>query len=294
MRSIATPLLDVAYLESGPADGIPVLMLHGFPYDVRAYDRAAELIAERGARVIVPYLRGYGGTRFRDAATLRSGQQAALAQDVIDLMDALGIGRAILVGYDWGGRAATIVAALAPERVIGLVAADGYNVHHVASAGEPSDPLEESRMWYQYYFQTERGRSGLQRHRRELTALLWRTWSPEWDEAESAFDATAPSFDNPDFVDVVIHSYRVRHGLVAGDPRYDAMEAAIAERPAVAVPTVILAPLADGLGPPEYEADLEYFTGPTEVVELPDVGHNLPQEAPRAVADAVASLLRYA
>jgi pimeloyl-ACP methyl ester carboxylesterase len=294
VRSIATPLLDVAYLESGPADGIPVLMLHGFPYDVRAYDRAAELLAGRGARVIVPYLRGYGGTGFRDAATMRSGQQAALAQDAIELMDALGVGRAILVGYDWGGRAATIVAALAPERVIGLVAADGYNVHHVASAGEPGYPLDESRMWYQYYFQTERGRAGLERYRRELTALLWRTWSPEWAEAEAAFAATAPSFDNPDFVEVVIHSYRVRHGLVAGDPRYDAMEAAIAERPAVTVPSVILAPLADGLGPPEYEADLQYFTGPTEVVELPGIGHNVPQEAPQAVVDAVASLFRYA
>ena len=294
VRTVSSSLLEIAYVEVGPRGGIPVVLLHGFPYDVHAYDRVAELLAERGARVIVPYLRGYGPTRFLDAATMRSGQQAALAQDLVDLLDALAIDRAIVAGYDWGGRAATIVSALQPERVIGLVVADGYNMQMIARSGEPSHPVDERAMWYQYYFQAERGRAGLERHRRELTALLWREWSPEWREAEAEFDATAPSFDNLDFVEVVIHSYRVRHGLVEGDPRYDAIEAEIAAEPPVTVPTVILAPLADGFGPPDYESDLHHFTAPTEVVELPGIGHNVPQEAPEEFADAVVSLFGYA
>lgn len=294
VRTVRTSLLEIAYVESGPADGIPVVLLHGFPYDVHAYDRVAALLAERGARVIVPYLRGYGPTRFLDATTMRSGQQAALAQDLLDLLDELAVDRAIVAGYDWGGRAATIVSALHPERVIGLVVADGYNMQMIARAGEPRHPVDERPMWYQYYFQAERGRAGLERYRRELTGLLWREWSPQWREADAAFEATAPSFDNPDFVEVVIHSYRVRHGLVPGDPRYDVIEAEIAAAPPVTVPTVILAPLADGFGPPDYESDLHHFTGPTEAVELPGIGHNVSQEAPDAFADAVGSLFRYA
>lgn len=287
-----TPTLEIAYEESGRVDGPVAILLHGFPYDVRAYDEVAGVLASDGMRVIVPYLRGYGPTRFHDPLAKRSGQQAALAQDVIDLMDAIGVERAVLAGYDWGGRAATIVAAVAPERVTGLVTVDGYNVHVVAGAAEPADPATERAMWYVYYFQSERGRAGLERHRDDLCRMLWQEWSPQWNGAAEAFAHSASSLHNPDFVDVVVHSYRVRHGLVEGDSRYDALERAVAATPKITVPSVILAPQADGFGPADYAADLPYFVGGVDVIELPGVGHNAPQEAPDAFAQAVLSLRR--
>jgi pimeloyl-ACP methyl ester carboxylesterase len=286
-----TPVLDIAYESAGEAGGSPVILLHGFPYDVRAFDDVAPLLAAKGAYVLAPYLRGFGPTRFRDGATIRSGQQAALTQDLIDFMDALGIERAVLAGYDWGGRAACITAAVRPERVRGLVSVDGYNVQNLAYAAEPAAPEWERSYWYQYYFHSERGRRGLDRNRDELCELLWRTWSPKWTGAAEAFPASAPSLHNHDFVDVVIHSYRHRFGLADGDPRYQPLEDTVAEEPPVTVPAVVLESGDDGVGGPSAAEDREYFTGPYTHRLLPGVGHNVPQEAPEAFADAVASLL---
>ncbi|TPW76134.1 alpha/beta fold hydrolase [Schumannella soli] len=293
-RITSTPVLDIAYLEHGPADGPAVVLLHGFPYDVRAYDEVAPTLAASGLRVIVPWLRGYGPTRFRSAKTLRSGEQSALAQDLLDLLDALEIPRAALVGYDWGGRAACVVAALRPDRVTALVTVDGYNVHDLAVAGEPAPAAAEKPFWYQYFLQTERGRRALDRDREGFCRLLWRDWSPQWADADRAFAASAPSLHNPDFVDVVAHSYRVRHALVPGDSRYAELTRAIAAQPPIAVPTIVLTPLADGLDagiPGEPDADPEHFTDLVDVVELPDIGHNVPQEAPEAVIAAIRRLL---
>ncbi|RSN43466.1 alpha/beta hydrolase [Amycolatopsis sp. WAC 04197] len=288
---VATPVLEIEYEHLGEASGPPVVLLHGFPYDVRAYDEVAAVLAAGGASVYVPYLRGFGGTRFLDDATPRSGQQAALAQDLLDFMDALGLENAVVAGYDWGGRAACIVAALRPERVRGLVSVDGYNVQNLAYAGEPAPPEWERTYWYQYYFHSERGRRGLTENRDELCALLWRTWSPTWAGADAAFPASARSLHNPDFVDVVIHSYRHRFGLAEGDPRYQALEDLIAREPAITVPSVVLESGDDGVGGPSAEGDREYFTGPYTHRVLPGVGHNVPQEAPEAFAAAVTSLL---
>ncbi|SFI57735.1 Pimeloyl-ACP methyl ester carboxylesterase [Amycolatopsis sacchari] len=289
--SVRTPVLDVAYEYTGEPGGVPVVLLHGFPYDVRAFDDAAAVLADRGAFVLAPYLRGFGPTRFRDATTPRSGQQAALAQDLLDFLDALGLDDAVLAGYDWGGRAACLVAALRPGRARGLVTVDGYNVQDIAASGEPAPPDVERTFWYQYYFHSERGRRGLECNREELCELLWRTWSPTWAGASGAFPASAPSLHNPDFVDVVIHSYRHRYGLAEGDPRYQELEDLIAARPPIPVPTVVLESGADGVGGPLDPQEREHFTGAYEHRLLPGIGHNAPQEAPEAFADAVLSLL---
>src|SRR5262245_41089694 len=205
---VTTPVLHIGYESAGEPDGTPVILLHGFPYDVRTFDEVAPILTARGARVLAPYLRGFGRTSFRDDTAMRSGQQAALGQDLIDFMDAMTIGTAIVAGYDWGGRAACIVAAHAPERVLGLVTVSGYNIQDIAGAMEPADPESERTYWYQFYFHSERGRRGLDRNRDSLCELLWRTWSPKWSAASTAFPASAPSLHNPDFVDVVVHSYR--------------------------------------------------------------------------------------
>ncbi|MCI2415819.1 alpha/beta hydrolase [Saccharopolyspora sp. K220] len=289
---VATPVLDIAYESAGETDATPVILLHGFPYDVRAFDEVAPILATAGAFVLAPYLRGFGPTRFRDDATIRSGQQAALAEDLLDFMDALDIETAVLAGYDWGGRAACIAAALWPGRVRGLVTVDGYNIQNLAYAGEPVAPEWERTYWYQYYFHSERGRRGLDRNRDELCELLWRTWSPKWAGATANFPASAPSLHNPDFVDVVIHSYRHRYGLVAGDPRYQQLEDRVAQQPPITVPTVVIESGADGVGGPSAAEDRDCFTGPYDHRFLPGVGHNVPQEAPEDFANAVASLLR--
>ena len=288
---ITTPVLEIGYEFAGDPSGTPVILLHGFPYDVRAFDDVAPILADQDAFVLAPYLRGFGPTRFLDGTTIRSGQQAALGQDLIDFMDALNIEKAVVVGYDWGGRAACIVAALKPGRVAGLVSAGGYNMQNLACSGEPAIPEWERTYWYQYYFHSERGRRGLDRNRDELCELLWRTWSPTWCGATQAFPASAPSLHNSDFVDVVIHSYRHRYGLVEGDPQYQGLEDLIAQEPQITVPTVVLGSGDDGVGGPIAIDDREYFTGPHDHRILPGIGHNVPQENPKAFAQAVVSLL---
>jgi len=287
---IQTPVLDIGYESAGDPGGTPVILLHGFPYDVRAFDDVAPIVAGQDAYVLAPYLRGFGPTRFLDPTTVRSGQQAALGQDLIDFMDALNIEKAVVAGYDWGGRAACIVAALDPGRVAGLVTVGGYNMHNLARSGEPVDPEWERSYWYQYYFHSERGRRGLDQNRDELCGLLWRTWSPTWAGAPQAFPASAQSLHNPDFVDVVIHSYRHRYGLIDGDPRYQRFEALIAQEPRITVPTVVLESGDDGVGGPAAIASRDYFTGPYSQRVLPGIGHNVPQENPDAFAQAVVSL----
>jgi pimeloyl-ACP methyl ester carboxylesterase len=290
MDHIATPTLDIAFEHAGDPSGLPVVLLHGFPYDVRTYDKVAEALVEQGGyAVYAPYLRGFGGTRFQSEADLRSGQQGAIGQDLLDFIDALGLDRPIVGGYDWGGRAACIVSALWPERVRGLVTVDGYNVQDIQYSGEPSKPEWEATYWYQYYFHSERGRRGLERNREELCELLWRMWSPTWTAAAREFPASAPSLHNPDFVEVVVHSYRHRYGLAEGDPRYQAIEDRLALSPEISVPTVVLESGADGVGGPTFEAagDRELFTGRFEHRFLDGVGHNVPQEAPEAFAEAV-------
>jgi pimeloyl-ACP methyl ester carboxylesterase len=293
LRRVRTSVLEIAYEENGPADGIPVLLMHGFPYDPRTYDEMVPSLVEAGCRVIVPYLRGYGATRFLASDTLRSGQQAALGNDLKEFIDALAIGRAVLAGYDWGGRAACIVAALWPERVLGLVSANGYNIQDIPGSAKPAAAEQEHRLWYQYYFHTERGRAGLQANRREFCRLLWRLWSPNWRFDDATYDRTAVSFDNPDFVEVVIHSYRHRFGYAGGDPSLEAIEGRLAAKPRISVPTIVLHGDGSGLSPPE--SSLKHaacFTGPYQHRVIPTAGHNLPQEAPDAVADAVLELVR--
>ncbi|WP_434577760.1 alpha/beta hydrolase [Pseudomonas sp. Z5-35] len=287
-----TPLLRIAYEEHGPASGEPVLLLHGFPYDPRAFDEVAPGLAQRGYRVVVPYLRGYGPTRFNNPAIARSGQQAALAQDLLDLMQALDIPQAALCGYDWGGRAACIVAALWPERVRCLVTGDGYNLQDIPHSTLPLGPEDEYRLWYQYYFHTARGVEGLRQNRRELCQLLWRLWSPTWQRGAELYPLTAPSFDNPDFVEVVIHSYRHRFGYAPGDPTLDWMEEKLAAQPVISVPSISLCGANDGVGPPsEHDDDAGHFTGHYERRVLAGVGHNIPQEAPEATLKALLDLL---
>ena len=232
IEQVRTGSLEIACELSGPDEGAPVILLHGFPDDPRTWDGVVAPLAGAGYRTIVPYLRGYGPTRFLHGDTLRSGQQAALGQDLLDLMDGLKIKRAALAGYDWGGRAACVVAALWPERARCLVSIGGYNVLNVASSGKPAPPLQEYRLWYQWYFSTERGRAGLKANRRELCKLLWQLWSPNWRFDDATFERTAASFDNPDFVEVVIHSYRHRFGWAPGDPGLEAIEEQLAAMPA--------------------------------------------------------------
>jgi pimeloyl-ACP methyl ester carboxylesterase len=290
---IETDALSVAYEASGPPGGEPVVLLHGFPYDVRAYDGVVPGLVAAGCRTIVPYLRGFGPTRFRSASTPRSGQQAALGTDLRALLDALELPRATLVGYDWGGRAACVVSALWPERARALVTVDGYNIQNIALAGQPLAPEREHRLWYQFYFHTERGRAGLAANRRDLCRLLWHLWSPSWGFDDATYARSAPSFDNPDFVDVVIHSYRHRFGYAVGDPALAGVEHGLAEQPPITVPTVVLQGADDGVTvPAEAARHAVHFAGPFDYRLVPGVGHNLPQEAPGVVVDAVLGLLQ--
>lgn len=294
IRTITAGVLSVAYHEQGPADGPAVVLLHGFPYDIHAYDEVARRLAEAGCHCLVPYLRGYGATRFLDPGTPRSGEQAALGADLLALLDALGLQRAVLAGYDWGGRAASIVAALWPQRVVGLVSCEpGYNIQDIAASGQPATPELEHRLWYQYYLHGERGRRGLQADRNAFARLLWRLWSPTWRFDEATFQATAAAFSNPDFVDVVVHSYRHRFGLVPGDPRYQAIERRLTLRPTIGVPAIVLAGADDGVMPVQAQADaVRGFSGPFLREVLGGTGHNVPQEAPAAFADAVLRLVQ--
>jgi pimeloyl-ACP methyl ester carboxylesterase len=292
LRHIRTARLDVAYEESGPRGGASVVLLHGWPYDPRCYDGVVPLLVAAECRVLVPYLRGFGPTRVLSAETPRSGQQAALGHDLLEMMDVLAVERAILAGYDWGGRAACIVSALWPERVRGLVTVNGYNIQDIAGSGEPQDPAQERRYWYQWYFHTERGRAALELDRRAFCRLLWQLWSPNWNFDEATFSRSATSFDNPDFVDVTIHSYRHRYGNAAGDPALAEIEKRLAAKPKIAVPTVALQGAADGVLPPELsETHGAFFTGPYQYRVLPKVGHNPAQETPAIFAEAVLELV---
>jgi pimeloyl-ACP methyl ester carboxylesterase len=292
LKRVRSPTLEIAYEESGPPDGVPVILLHGFPYDPRSFDPVVPLLVAAGCRALVPYLRGYGPTKFLSGATPRSGQQAALGNDLREFMDALGLKSAALAGYDWGGRAACIVAALWPERAKCLVSQNGYNIQNISAAAEPLPPEQEYRYWYQYYFNTERGRAGLAKNRRALCRLLWRLWSPNWQFDEATFERTAQSFDNPDFVDVSVHSYRVRYRYAPEDPALEEIERRLAQKPNIAAPTIVLCGEADGVTPAEQSAGhARFFTGAYRRRVLPRAGHNLPSEEPRAFAAAVLELL---
>jgi len=290
--TVRTRTLEIAYEAHGNSGGTPVVLLHGFPDDARAFDDVAPALAAAGCRVLVPYLRGYGPTRFLDSNEPRMAQQAAIGQDLLEFMAALRLAPAALAGYDWGGRAACISAILAPERVRALVTIGGYNVQNTVTPAPPASAKAERSYWYQWYFNTERGRQGLEQNRRDICRLLWQEWSPTWRFEPAAFERTAPSFDNPDFVAVVIHSYRHRHGNAPGDGRLDAIERRLAERPAITVPTVILHGADDTVGPPKRaEAELPQFPAGTERRVVPGVGHFMPREEPKAVVDALLKLL---
>jgi pimeloyl-ACP methyl ester carboxylesterase len=293
-KFVETDTLTIAYEEHGPPDGAPVILLHGFPYDPRGYDEIAPPLAADGSRVLVPYLRGYGPTRFRVANAPRSGQQAALGNDLLQFMNALGINqRVALTGFDWGGRAACIVSALWPERVRCLVSCTGYNLQNIAAAVEPAAADQEHRLWYQYYFHTERGRAGLTKNRRDICRLLWQLWSPNWKFDEATFEKSAVSFDNPDFVDVVIQSYRHRFAYAPGDPALEGIESELARMPKIAVPTINLHGGGDGVGPAAHsERHARFFTGPYERRVIPSVGHNVPQEAPAETVAALRDLMK--
>ena len=292
IRCVKADVLNIAWFEAGPADGPPVLLMHGFPYDIHAYADVAPLLAAQGCRVIVPYLRGFGATQFRSDDTPRSGEQAALGADLLALMDALSLPRAILAGYDWGGRAACVVAALWPERCAGLVSVNSYNIQNIAKSMQPDTAENEHQLWYQYYFHSERGQAGLAQDRRSLARLLWTLWSPTWQFDSEMFERSAAAFDNPDFVDVVIHSYRHRFGLVAGDPAYADIERRLAAQPAITVPTITLDGADDGVrGPANASVHAARFTGPRSHRVVPGVGHNMPQEVPRVFADAILELV---
>jgi pimeloyl-ACP methyl ester carboxylesterase len=291
LRQISAGVLDVGYVDAGPADGPPVVLLHGWPYDVHSFGEVTPALAADGFRVIVPFVRGYGSTRFRSDATARNGQQAAVATDVVALLDALGIEKAVLAGFDWGARSAAVVAALWPERCAGLVSVSGYLIGSQAANQAPLPPQAELAWWYQYYFATERGRVGYEKYRREFSRLIWQLASPKWGFDDATFERTAASFDNPDHVDVVISNYRWRLGLAPGEPQYDDVERRLAEAPPIAVPTITLEGDANGAPHPEAGAYAAKFSGRyAHRVIAGGIGHNLPQEAPRAFADAVSEV----
>jgi pimeloyl-ACP methyl ester carboxylesterase len=288
VRQIDAGLLNVGYVDAGPADGPVVLLLHGWPYDIHSYVEVAPLLAAEGYRVIVPYLRGFGTTRFLSEERFRNGQQAALALDVIALLDALEIESAILAGFDWGARSADIVAALWPERCTGLVSVSGYLIGSQKVGELPLPPAAELRWWYQYYFATERGRAGYDTYRRDFAKLIWRTASPEWNFDDATFDRSAAAFDNPDHVPIVIHNYRWRLGLADGEPDYQELEERLAEGPVIGVPTTTLEGDANGAPHPDPSSYAGKFSGSYSHRTIEGgIGHNLPQEAPEVFADAV-------
>jgi pimeloyl-ACP methyl ester carboxylesterase len=292
LRMVNAGVLQIGYYQAGPDDGPTVMLMHGFPYDIHSYVDVAPMLAARGCKVTVPYLRGYGPTRFLSAATPRSGEQAAVGADLIALMDALSVTRAVVAGYDWGGRAACVAAALWPERCVGLVSVNGYLIQDIARAMQPARPLTEVALWYQYYFHNERGRAGLTAHRRDIARILWGQWSPNWEFGDATFHRSAAAFDNPDYVDIVIHSYRHRFGLVPGDPAYADLERRLAAQPVIQVPTITLDGDADGVVPAtDGSAAAAKFGGFRAHRIVPKAGHNLPQENPGAFVEAVMDVL---
>ncbi len=294
VRFVETSALRIAYEESGSPQGFPVILLHGFPDDVRAYDGVVPPLVGAGYRVLVPYLRGYGPTRFRDPKAPRMAQQAAIGQDVVDVADALRLPRFAVAGFDWGGRAAAIASALHPDRVRAAVLIGGYSIQNTVGPSQPGSPAAEQRVWYQWYFNTERGRAGLQADRRALCRYLWETWSPGWRFTDAVFERTAASFDNPDFVDVVIHSYRHRIGNAPGEPRFQATEARLAMRPRIEAPAITLYGADDGIARPPVEsppAERAAFASLVARRVIPGVGHFMPREKPEAVSSALLELL---
>jgi pimeloyl-ACP methyl ester carboxylesterase len=293
-RSVQTAALEIGYVESGNPRGFPIVLLHGFPDDVHAYDDVVPPLAQAGHRVLVPYLRGYGSTHFRDPKAPRMAEQAAIGQDVIDFADALKLTQFAVAGYDWGGRAAQVAAALHPDRVRAGVFVAGYSIQDVFAAPRPAAPQVEAAFWYQWYFNTERGRAGLAQNRRALCKLLWQQWSPTWKFSDATYDRTAPSFDNPDFVDCVIHSYRHRNLNAKGDPQFDAVEHQLAMRPKIDVPTILLYGADDGLARPSADgtADRSLFPKLVDRRIVPGAGHFLPREKPEAMSSALIELLR--
>jgi pimeloyl-ACP methyl ester carboxylesterase len=288
LKQINSGALNVGYAEVGPADGRAVILLHGWPYDIHSYVDVAPLLASAGYRVIVPYLRGYGTTRFLSSETFRNGQQSALALDVIALMDALKIDKATLGGFDWGARTTDIVAALWPERCNALVSVSGYLIGNREAGKIPLPPKAELEWWYQYYFATERGRAGYDKYRHDFAKLIWQLASPKWDFDDATFDRTSTSFDNPDHVSIVIHNYRWRLGLAEGEPKYDEMEKRLAEGPVIGVPTITLEGDANGAPHADASSYAKKFSGKyAHRVINGGVGHNLPQEAPQAFAEAI-------
>jgi pimeloyl-ACP methyl ester carboxylesterase len=288
LKQIDAGLLNVGYAEAGPADGPPVILLHGWPYDIYAFVDVAPLLASAGYRVIVPYLRGYGTTRFLSSDTVRNGQQAVVAVDAVALMDALKIDKAIIGGFDWGARTADIVAALWPERVKALISVSGYLIGSQAAGKEPLPPAAELQWWYQYYFATDRGRAGYDKYRHDFSKLIWRLASPKWNFSDATFDRTAASFNNPDHVAIVIHNYRWRLGLADGEAKYDDLEKKLAASPVITVPTITLEGDANGAPHPEPSSYAKMFSGKyANRIIKGGIGHNLPQEAPREFAEAV-------
>jgi pimeloyl-ACP methyl ester carboxylesterase len=291
-RAARTPLLEIAYEGWGSPAGYPILLLHGFPDDVRAWDQVAPALAADGYRIIVPYLRGFGPTRFLDPSTPRAGEQAALGQDILDLMDALALPKAVLAGYDWGCTAGCAAAILQPGRVAALAAIHGYGVGDTATPELPAPAAEERECWYHWYFQIDRGRRGLEANRREISRLLWKSWSPNWKFSETMFDRTARSFDNPDFVSVVIHAYRHSHGNAPGDPSFSAQERRLVQLPPITVPSVVLHGEEDTVHPPHRSLPLMgLFPGGTRRIVVPGAGHFVPREKPDAVIEAIRSLV---
>jgi pimeloyl-ACP methyl ester carboxylesterase len=288
VRQIRAGVLDVGYVDAGPADGPAVVLLHGWPYDIHSYEEVTPRLAEVGYRVIVPYLRGYGTTRFLSETTVRNGEQAVLALDAVALMDALGIEKAIVAGFDWGARSADVVAALWPARVSGLVSVSGYLIGSREAGKVPLAPEAELQWWYQFYFATERGRAGYGKYRREFAKLIWHAASPRWNFDDATFDRSAASFDNPDHVAIVTHNYRWRLGLAEGEPENLELEKRLAEGPVITVPAITLEGDANGAPHPEPSAYAAKFAGPYSHRTIEGgVGHNLPQEAPEAFARAV-------
>ena len=291
VKQINAGVLDTGYVESGPADGPAVMLLHGWPYDIHSFAEVTPVLASAGYRVIVPFVRGYGTTRFLSGDAPRNGQQAVLAVDVIALMDALGIGSAILAGFDWGARSANVVAALWPDRCTALVSVSGYLIGSQAAGRAPLPPQAEHAWWYQFYFATERGRAGYDTYRRDFSKLIWQLASPKWAFDDATFARSAAAFDNPDHVTIVIHNYRWRIGLAEGEPQYDDLERRLAGLPAIAVPAITLEGDANGAPHPDPSAYAGKFTGRYEHRTIEGgVGHNLPQEAPQALAQAIADV----
>ena len=291
LKQIKAGDLNVSYFESGPIDGVPVILLHGFPYDIHSYLEVVPVLSNARCRVIVPYLRGYGKTSFLAKKTLRSGQQAALGYDLLNLMNSIKIDKAILAGYDWGGRAACVVAALYPERCLGLISCNGYNIQDIKNSSKPSNPNTEQKLWYQYFFHSERGRLGLINKRHDFIKYLWQTWSPSWNFNDEIYGLSKSSFDNSDFVDVVVHSYKHRFGIVAGDPKFDLIEKDLSKQPKISVPSITIDGETDGVSELSNISKIKQkFSAHIRHQILPNIGHNVPQEDPKNFSRAVLEL----